>query len=99
MISKEITREEMNREMGLTEEELDRMAAEYEAGNWEGETGEVVLGRPKLFDEDMETISFRLPLSRIHGIEVVSRRLGISKSEFMRQAIDAALVSVDTPAA
>lgn len=69
------------------------MATEFEDGTWQSDETEVTPGRPRLFDEDMETISFRLPQSRIHAVDVVAKRQGISKSEFLRRAIDAALVS------
>ena len=86
-------REELNRMFGLTEEQLNAMAAEYEEETWEGGLTDVVHGRPKLYDEDMETVSFRLPKSRRAAVEAVTRRLGISKSEFFRNAIDHELVA------
>ena len=75
----------------LTDEKLDQMAREYESGTWHGH-GEVTKGRPKLYDEDMETVSFRLPKSRIEAIEAVTARTGESKSDFFRDAIDKALL-------
>ena len=57
----------------LDDERLEARAAQYEAGTWEGH-GEVVMGRPKLCDEDMETVSFRLPRSRIDAVEAVAKR-------------------------
>lgn len=72
----------------LTNEKLDQMAREYESGTWHGH-GEVAKGRPKLYDEDMETASFRLPKSRI---KAVTARMGTSKSDFFRDAIDNALL-------
>ena len=77
----------------LTDELLDQWAKEYEDGTWEGHLGEVTYGRPKLYDEDMETISFRLPESRIKAVEVVAAREGKTKSEFFREAIDQALLA------
>ena len=77
----------------LTDEQLDEMAKEYEDGTWEGH-GEVTKGRPRLYDEDMETVSFRLPRSRIAAIEATAQRCGISKSEFYRRAIDRELLAL-----
>ena len=78
----------MEKSFPLTDEEYDALAQEFEAGTWEGAGEEVTLGRPKLFDEDMETVSFRLPLTRIHAVAAVTKRFGLTKSEFFRQAID-----------
>lgn len=43
----------------LTDALLDEMAKAYEGGAWTG-TGEVTMGCPKLYEEDMETASFRI---------------------------------------
>ena len=76
----------------LSDELLDAMAKEYEDGTWEG-CGKVSKGRPRLYDEDMETLSFRLPKSRIAAISAVAKRKGESKSDFIRDAIDQALLA------
>jgi len=76
----------------ITEEDLRIMDEEAETGAWHGD-GPVVMGRPKLYNEDLETVSFRLPRSRIAAIEALSKKTGESKSEFFRQAIDQALIS------
>ncbi len=52
-----------------------------------------VSGRPRVYDEDMETVSFRLPRSRIFAIGAVAESRGESRSEFIREAIDAALLA------
>lgn len=77
----------------VTDEMLDEMAEEYENGTWEGH-GEVAMGRPKLYDEDMETVSFRLPRSRVKAVEAVTKRRGMSKSEFYRRAVDGELAAL-----
>ena len=76
----------------LTDELLDKMAAEYEQGTWSGH-GEITPGRPKIYDEDMETVSFRLPKSRIVAIDALTKRTGESKSQFFRDAVDNALLA------
>lgn len=75
----------------ITDERFDAMAEEYEAGT-RGGIGEITMGRPKLYDEDLETVSFRLPKSRIAAVEAVAKRRGESKSDFYRKAVDRALL-------
>lgn len=75
----------------LTDEMLDKRAEEYEGGTWSGH-GEVAMGRPRLYDEDMGTVSFRLPCSRIRAVEAAAKRQGESKSDFFRRAIDRELL-------
>lgn len=77
----------------ITDAMLDEMAKDYEEGTWKG-TGEVTMGRPKLYDEDMETVSFRIPHSRIVAIEALTERLGMSKSDFYRRAVDRELLAL-----
>lgn len=76
----------------ITDAMLDAMAEEYENGSWSGH-GKVALGRPRIYDEDMETVSFRIPKSRIAAVEAVAKRRGETKSEFFREAIDMALLA------
>ncbi|WP_417353461.1 ribbon-helix-helix protein, CopG family [Gordonibacter pamelaeae] len=75
----------------LTDEMLDKRAEEYEDETWSGH-GEVTMGRPRLYDEDMGTVSFRLPCSRIRAVEAAAKRQGESKSDFFRRAIDRELL-------
>lgn len=77
----------------LTDELLDAMAAEYESGDWSG-VGKVSPGRPRAYGEEMATVSFRIPRSRVVAIEEVARKRGETKSDFFRNAIDQMLVSM-----
>ena len=85
-------REELNKKFGVTEEQLNAWAEEYENGSWKGSLGEITPGRPRLYAEELETISFRLPKSRVVAIEAVIARKGGSRSEFLRSAVDYALL-------
>jgi len=77
----------------LTDEMLDKMAAEYETGSWQGHLKSVALGRPRISDEELVTISFKIPKSRIAVIDNAARRSGETRSEFLRDAVDMALVA------
>ena len=76
----------------LSDADFDAMAVEYEAGTWTEPVGKASPGRPMLYEEDMETVSFRLPRSRVDAVEAAAKRRGISKSEFYRRAIDRELL-------
>ena len=76
----------------LDDAAFDARAREYEEGTWSG-VSEVSAGRPKMYDEDMETVSFRLPKSRMSAIEAHIGLHGGSKSQFFRDAIDEALLA------
>ena len=46
------------------------------------------MGRPRLFDEELETVSFRLPKSRVDALEAAAKRRGETKSDLFREAVD-----------
>ena len=72
---------------------LDKMAAEYENGTWEGNLTKVTMGRPRISDEELTTVAFRLPKSRLSNIERISKSRGETRSQFLRDAVNKALVS------
>ncbi len=61
----------------VSDDMWDEAAEEYEKGTWFGH-GEISAGRPKLYNEEMATVSFRLPVSRIAAIEAVVEARGES---------------------
>jgi hypothetical protein len=80
----------------VTDEWMDTVADAAEKGELPGSVThtEVHLGRPRMYgDEELKTISFRLPASRIPAIEAAARQKGESRSDFIRDAVDKALIS------
>ena len=75
----------------LTDEKLDEMAKKYEEGTWSGKMGKLVVGRPSLADEDVKSVSFRLPVSKIAMMDARAAAKGETRSEFIREIIEAAL--------
>ena len=74
---------------GVTAEQLDEKAAEYEADDWSGmEFGEITPGRPKVFSEPLESITIKVPRSRVIAMRRVAAEKGTSRSDFIRRAID-----------
>ncbi len=76
----------------LTDEEIELRSEQYEKGNY-GQWGKAIIGRPKISDEDSKSISFKLPVSRIAAIDTAATKCGQSRSEFIRSALDKAVVS------
>ena len=87
--------EELHKKFGVTADELDKRAAEYESTAWENMSfGEIIQGRPKLYDEELKTITVKVPASRVTAIQNVADKRGVSRSEFIRQAIDNELIAL-----
>ena len=77
----------------LTDEMLDQMAQKYEDGTWGGKMGKLALGRPSLAEEEVKSVSFRLPISKIAMIDARAKAKGETRSEFLRDLIEGELVS------
>ncbi len=75
----------------VTEEWMDTIAAAAEAGKLPGtllktETGP---GRPKIFEDDeLENITFRIRKSRLSLLDDATSKAGVSRSDFIREAVD-----------
>ena len=82
-------REEINKKFGVTEEQLDAWAEACERGEYPGKpTGEILVGRPLKFGEDMEPITFKETKSRIVAINERAAELDLSRSDYLRMLID-----------
>lgn len=73
---------------------LEKMAHEWESGEWEGHLENVVVGLPDPDEDVLTTVSFRMPTSRLAAIENAVRKAGITKSEFYRRAVDRELAAL-----
>ena len=75
----------------LTDEDLEREAAEYENGTWEGGFESIRIGRPPISAEELGTVTFKAPKSRIAAMERKASQQGVTKSQFMCAALERAL--------
>ena len=71
----------------VTSEMLDEWADSFEKGKWpEGRT--VILGRPKLATEEVQSITVKLPKSKVMALEEKASQMGFNRSEALREAVD-----------
>ena len=75
----------------LTDEDIERECEEYEAGTWSGGLKNLRIGRPRYSDEELETVTFKAPKSKVEAMQQMAKEQGISKSEFMRRAMEKAI--------
>lgn len=75
----------------LTDDDIEREAAEYESGTWEGHLVNLRIGRPPISSEELGTVTFKAPKSRIAAMERAAAERGMTKSQFMRRAMERAL--------
>ena len=75
----------------LTDEEIEREAHIIENDLWEGPLVNIRIGRPPISSEELGTVTFKAPKSRIAAMERKAGEQGVSKSQFMRAAMERAL--------
>ncbi|NHM14626.1 ribbon-helix-helix domain-containing protein [Xiamenia xianingshaonis] len=81
-------------EFGLTEEEVERIVSKVESGDLSDfDPSKTMKGRP-MEQDPMETISFKIPRSRVKAVNRMAKEAGISRSEFVRRAIDNELIAL-----
>lgn len=87
--------EELEKKFGVTSEQLDDWAGEYESDDWsQMRFGEVIVGRPRISDEPLDSITVKIPHSRAVALKRVQKEKGITKSDFVRSAIDHELMAM-----
>ncbi|MCL2883741.1 MAG: ribbon-helix-helix domain-containing protein [Coriobacteriia bacterium] len=76
----------------VTDKMLDEWANSFESGEWpEGKT--VILGRPRLSTEEVQSVTVKLPRSKVLALEAKAAGLGFNRSEALRAAIDEFIAS------
>lgn len=81
-------RSALNDILGMTEDELDDLAAPFEEGIWDrSEYGRLRVGRPALFDEPMKPVTFKETPSVIAAIDRRASDLGTSRSDYLRRLV------------
>ena len=71
----------------ITDAEIEAMAVAAESGALPGQwSGGVVVGRPRLADEPLDVISFKVPHSTALAIKRAAEQEGESRSAFLRKA-------------
>lgn len=81
-----MNKEELEKKFGVTEQQLDALAAPFEEGRWpEGRT--VLIGRPRLAEEEVRPVTFKLPVSQIAALDRLAEKAGCTRSEALREAV------------
>ena len=87
--------DELNKKFEVSEEQLNEWAAEYESESWDKMSfGKIIQGRPRVSDEELKPITVKVPASRLAAMQYITSKNGISRSEFLRQAIDNEIIAM-----
>ena len=92
-----MNREQMNRELGLTEEALDDLGRSFDTDTWDRDKyGSPKTGRPLAFGEPMKPITFKAPVSIVEAMNRRAQTLGLSRSDYLRSLVDQDLKIAET---
>ena len=77
----------------ITDEMFEKLATAYESGDWPGTaTGEIVMGRPRIAEEESRTVTFRLPVSKIIALDKMAEAHDTTRSVALREAVEGYLM-------
>ena len=83
------TAKELEEKFNTTAEEIERLAAPWEAGEVVGEPiGEIIVGRPLKFGEALRPIGFKETSLKIDAIDKRAATLGMKRSDYLRWVVD-----------
>ena len=80
----------------ISDEQIEEMAQLFERGEVPGETiGWIIKppGRPRLSEEDLVTVAFKIPQSQREEADRIAKSRNQTRSEFMRDALAMAIAS------
>ena len=78
----------------LTEEMIEELAEAAARGDYPGKPGKIIVapkGRPKLYDEELVTIAFKVPRSIRDRLDESAAKKNESRSQFLRNTLEKAL--------
>ncbi len=81
-------------EFGLSLDDVERIVAKVESGDLSDfDDSRIIEGRP-LEPEPLVTISLKIPRSRVTAVNRIAQEAGMSRSEFVRRAIENELIAL-----
>lgn len=84
-----ISEAELLERFGLTDKDVEELAAPWEAGEIPGEpVGEVIVGRPLLFGVELKSVGFKETEEKIEAMDKRADSLGMRRSDYLRWLVD-----------
>lgn len=86
------TAQEIETRFGISGRQLDEWEQDASRGILHGKpSGEIVMGRPLKFGQEMRQVGFKEPLSKVEAIDRRAAELGMRRSDYLRHLVDADL--------
>jgi hypothetical protein len=72
----------------LTDAEMNKIAEMFERREWPKGKTEIVRGRPLLFDEELQSVTFKVPVRKVIAMDQKAATLDMSRSDYLRSLLD-----------
>lgn len=84
------TAQDHEKMFGVDAERIAEIDEDARKGALQGVAGDTVTGpgRPPLFDEPMQQVSFKEPGARVRAIDRRAEQLGVRRSDYLRQLVE-----------
>lgn len=84
------TAKELEDMFDISEDEIERIDSDAARGVLQGKATSTVTGpgRPPIFDEPMQVVTFKESTSTLQAIDRRARQLGMHRSEYLRQLVE-----------
>lgn len=81
---------ELEKLFDITPERIDEIDADATEGKLPGKAVSTIIGpgRPPIFDEPMQQVTFKEPGTRVHAIDTRAKQLGMRRSDYLRQLVE-----------
>ena len=77
----------------LSDEMIEQIAAAFERGEWPGIESRIVQGRPLKFNEELQSVTFKVPVRKLAAIDQRAAERGVSRSDYLRNLLDRDIVA------
>lgn len=86
---------QLEEKYGVTARQIAEWSKAAERGEYPGSPkGEIVVGRPFLFGEELRPVTFKEPRAKIAAIDARAKSQGISRSDYLRGLVDKDLAEI-----
>jgi len=72
----------------LTDEMIEQIADAFERGEWPGTESKIVQGRPLMFGEELQSVTFKVPVRKVAVLDSKAASLDMSRSDYLRRLLD-----------
>ena len=72
----------------ISDEMMEQIADAFERGELPGAKSRVVVGRPLMFGEELQTVTFKVPVRKVEAIDRRAAILDVSRSDYLRRLVD-----------